>query len=157
MQVYNLTPLTRTANANRRVVIQGFDLPARGLLVAALAAIPGLIATVIAWTIVGQLGILMLPVVELLAFWLIEGRSRNGLQLRRYQTFYDRQRSMTGAYICCGVTVDPLGGTWATVTASSTPVLRPPDPQPDIFTAQPAKPSSKKKTRQRSKLPHGEL
>lgn len=123
MQVYTLTRLTRTANANRRVVIQGIDIPARGLLIAGLAAIPALIATVIAWAIVGELGVVMLPIVELAAFWLIETRSRSGLRLRRYQTFYDQHRSISGTFICCGVPIDPLHGTWATVAASSVPSL----------------------------------
>jgi len=122
-RVYNLTNLTRNANANRRVVIQGIDIPARGLLIAGLAAIPAFIATVIAWMIVGELGVIMLPVVELAAFWLIETRSRSGLRLRRYQTFYDQHRSLTGTFVCCGAAIDPLHGTWATVAASSVPSM----------------------------------
>jgi len=166
VQVYTLTALTRTANANRRVVIQGIDIPARGLMIAGLAAIPALIATVIAWAIVGELGILMLPIIELAAFWLIETRSRSGLRLRRYQTFYDQHRSIAGTFVCCGAPIDPLHGTWATVAASSTPALLVDDTDPaeDVFAPVPNLPSNtislkkadRRHSRSRSKtLPHG--
>ena len=45
---YTLTGLTRAAGANRRVVIQRFDLPFRGVLVAAAAFAIGLVPTVLA-------------------------------------------------------------------------------------------------------------
>jgi len=119
MQVYSLTELTRNASADRRVVIQGFDLPMRGLMIVGIAAIPALIVTIIGWVLVGEYAVLLFVGVEMAAYWLIETRSRRGLQLKRYQTILDRYRSIDGRFTCCGVEIDPLHGTWATIRSSS--------------------------------------
>ncbi len=119
MQVYSLTELTRNASADRRVVIQGFDLPMRGLMIVGIAAIPALIVTLIGWLFVGQYAVVLFVGVEMAAYWLIETRSRRGLQLKRYQTILDRYRSIDGRFTCCGVEIDPLHGTWATIRSNS--------------------------------------
>jgi hypothetical protein len=119
MQIYMLTAVTRNAAANRRVVIKGFDIPARGLMIAAVAFIPALIVALVTAAIFGFVGFLMIPVVELATFWLIEGRTRNGLQQRNYRTFLDKKKSIAGKFICCGQEFDPLHGTWGSVVASS--------------------------------------
>jgi hypothetical protein len=121
MQVYSLTGLTRNANAQRRVVIQGFDLPARGLLIAALAFVPSLLVTVIFWLFIGEYALVMIPLVELGVFWLIEGRTRSGLKLRNYQTLYDRKRSSVGTFFVCGHPVDFRHGRAVTLVSSSIP------------------------------------
>jgi hypothetical protein len=121
MQVYSLTGLTRNANAQRRVVIQGFDLPARGLLIASLAFVPSLIITAIFWIFVGEYALVMIPLVEIGVFWLIEGRTRSGLKLRNYQTFYDKKRSSVGTFFVCGHPVDFRHGRAVTLVSSSLP------------------------------------
>jgi len=127
MQVFTLSRMTRNVASQRRVVIQGFDLPARGLMIAGIAIVPGIIVTAIMWIFMGTLAIIWIPVVELAAFWLIETRTRSGLRLRQYQAFLDKRRSIAGTFVCCGVAIDPLHGQWAQVVSStiSTAPFRP--------------------------------
>lgn len=131
MRVFDLTPLTRGASAQRRVVIQGFDLPARGLMIVALASIPGLMAVAVAWTLIGRLGLFALPAVDIAALYLIETRTRSGLHLRTYQTLYDRRksRSRIGRFYVAGQVVDPARGVQRLIVSSSRPAAQPPDPE----------------------------
>lgn len=119
MQVFTLSRLTRDVAAQRRVVIQGFDLPFRGLMIAGASFVPAVVVTIILWPLFGSLAIIAIPVVELAAFWLIETRTRSGLRLRRYQAFVDSRRSIAGKFVCCGEVIDPLHGVWGRVAASS--------------------------------------
>jgi hypothetical protein len=142
MRVYSLTPLTRSANLQRRVVIQGFDVPLRGLTVAGLAAIPGLILTAVVWSLVGSYAILAFALVEGAAFWLVESRTRSGLQLRQYQRFMDMRRNQTGQFLLCGETIHPHQHQFGYVVASSMPG-RPLDPR-RIFPEPDTRPQSRR-------------
>lgn len=121
MNAYTLSPLTRSANLQRRVVIQGFDLPVRGLTIAALALIPALPITIILWTFTGSYALVSIFVVEGAAFWLIESRTRNGLQLRRYQRFVDIRRSVSGTFTMCSRPIDPLEHLFGYTVSSGEP------------------------------------
>jgi hypothetical protein len=123
VRIFCLTPLTRGAASQRRVVVHGFDLPARGLLIAGLAFVPAVVVAVIAWMMVGELGFLAVPLVEVLAFWLIETRTRSGLRLRTYQALTDKQKAKreVGKFFVAGRELDPLGGAWFTVRSGSVP------------------------------------
>ena len=135
MNVYSLTPLLRRANQQRRVVIQGFDLPVRGLTIAGVALAPALVLTAILWMFFGQYALLAVPLVELFAFWIIESRTRSGLQLRQYQRFVDKRRSVTGTFLVCNRPVTPLSHVFGHVMASSVPGV--PTPKPS-FVLEPA-------------------
>ena len=105
---YTLTGLTRAAGANRRVVIQGFDLPFRGVLVAAAAFAIGLVPTVLA-VLLSSWGLLVMA-----------GRPGGGVPAGGAP---HPQRAApsdlpgaagpaagnrtVGRFRCCGVTVDP--------------------------------------------------
>lgn len=121
MSIFCLTPLTRSAG-ERRVLISGFDVKWRTFVIAALAAIPALIITVIAWLFVGQLAVVAIPLVEAAAFWLLESRQRNGLHLRQYQAMLDRRKATTGRFYCCGVQIDPARSVFGMIMANSVPV-----------------------------------
>lgn len=123
MRIFCLTPLTRGAASQRRVVIQGFDLPARTLLIAGLASLPAIVVAVIAWSLVGVLGLLAVPIVEALAFWLIETRTRSGLRLRTYRALADKRlaKREVGKFFLVGRELDPLGEEWVTVRSGSVP------------------------------------
>jgi hypothetical protein len=124
VRTFCLTPLTRGAASQRRVVIQGFDLPARTLLIAGLAFLPAVVVTLIAWVIVGEVGLLAIPLVEGLAFWLIEARTRSGLKLRTYQALADKRKAKreVGKFFVAGRELDPLGEEWVAVRSGSVPV-----------------------------------
>ena len=116
---YALTGLTRTAGASRRVVIQGFDLPFRGVLVASV----GLLPTVAAVLVVGAWGLAVMACVQVAVFQLVERRTRGGLHLRTYRALLDKRRGgrTVGRFRCCGVTVDPAPSVFRVVTAATVP------------------------------------
>jgi hypothetical protein len=120
---YTLTGLTRTAGANRRVVIQGFDLPFRGVVVAAAAFAVGVLPTVAAVLLVGSWGLGVMAAVQVAVFQLVERRTRGGLHLRTYRALLDRRAGTrtVGQFRCCGVTVDPAPSRFRVVTAASVP------------------------------------
>lgn len=128
MNVYSLTPLLRSANQQRRVVIQGFDLPVRGLTIAGLALAPALLATAALWSFFGQYALVAVPLIELFAFWVIESRTRSGLQLRQYQRFVDERRSVSGTFLVCNRPITPLRHVFGYVMASSVPGRATPQP-----------------------------
>lgn len=125
---YTLTGLTRTAGATRRVVIQGFDLPFRGVLVAAAAFAVGLLPTLAAVLLVGTWGFAVMAAVQIAVFQLVERRTRGGLHLRTYRALLDKRRGArtVGSFRCCGVTVDPAPAAFRVVTAASVRCLYPP-------------------------------
>ncbi len=116
-----MTPLLRSANQQRRVVIQGFDLPVRGLTIAGLALAPALVVTAILWPFFNQYALVAIPIIELFAFWVIESRTRSGLQLRQYQRFVDKRRSASGTFLVCNRPITPLSHVFGHVMASSVP------------------------------------
>jgi hypothetical protein len=121
MPIFCLTPLTRSGG-ERRVLISGFDVRWRTFVIAAFAAFPALIATMIVWIFAGQLALVMIPIVEGGAFWLVESRQRNGLHLRQYQAMADRRKATTGRFYCCGVQIDPSRSEFGMIMANTVPV-----------------------------------
>ncbi len=136
MNVYVLTNLTRKANEQRRAVIQGFDVPIRGLTIAGLSLLPAIPVTAIAWTFLGSYSLLCIPIIEVLAFWLIESRTRGGLQLRRYQRLLDIRRSVSGTFLLCDRPIEPLQHVFGYVVSSCVPGLPPEKPS---FVNEPSK------------------
>lgn len=51
----------------------------------AIGAIPALLLTVTLWGFVGHYAVLAIPATLVATYWLIEGRSRKGLQQRTYE------------------------------------------------------------------------
>jgi hypothetical protein len=125
---YALTGLTRSAGANRRVVIQGFDLPFRGVVVAAAGFAVGVLPTVVAVLLVGSWGLAVMAAVEVAVFQLVERRSRSGLHLRTYRSLLDKRKGKrtVGRFRCCGVTVDPAPRRFRVLTAASVPAAATP-------------------------------
>jgi hypothetical protein len=123
VRIFCLTPLTRGAAGQRRVVIQGFDLPARALVIAGLALVPAIVVTLVAWALVGEVALLAVPLVEGVAFWLIETRTRSGLRLRTYQAMADKRKAQreVGRFFVAGREFDPLGEEWVRVRSGSVP------------------------------------
>ena len=93
-----------------------------------MAFLPSLLVTAIAWPFVGQYSLVAIPIVELFAFWVIESRTRNGLQLRQYQRFIDKRRSASGTFLICNHQIQPLGHVFGHVVSSSMPGLTSPKP-----------------------------
>lgn len=120
--LHTLTALTgRNSSANRTVIIQGFEARRRTLIVLAVGAVPALFITAVLWAIIGQYAVLALPAVEGLVFWLVESRTRNGLQLRTYESLLDKKRSDAGKFYLCGRVIDPELNELGTIVAAAIP------------------------------------
>jgi hypothetical protein len=120
--LHTLTALTgRDSGANRTIIVQGFEARRRTVVVAAIGALPALLVTAILWGFIGQYAILALPAVEGLTFWLIETRTRGGLQQRTYTSLLDKRRSDAGKFYMCGRVVDPDLNELGSVVTSSVP------------------------------------
>ena len=133
-RVFDLSPLTRRAASQRRVIVSGWDVPLRGFMIF-LAALPGALAvTALLWVLfAGEYALVMIPLVEAAVFWLIETRARSGLRLRTYQTILDSQRVQIGTFFCCWRVIDPLSGRLGVIVASSMPIV--PAEQPNLIEA----------------------
>ena len=120
-QVYTLTRLTRSAGQSRRVVVAGFDVPMRGLIVTVLAVAIAFLPTLILWIFVGSWA-LIVPLISVgAAFYLVETRARSGLHLRTYQVMIDKRRASIGRFVCCGRTVEPRMTGYALILRASMP------------------------------------
>ncbi|GAB2733284.1 hypothetical protein [Nocardioides pakistanensis] len=105
--LYTLTPLTgREASANRTVVIGTVEFNWRVWMILVWTAPVALLATVTAWPLIGQYAIIMLPLVEGAALWLIHRRTSTGLRLRTYQAINDKRRSNLNQFFLCGHKID---------------------------------------------------
>lgn len=120
--VYFLTEITRRSTENRRVIIQGFDVRWRTVLIL-LATVPiALLVSLVLWPIAGTPAVLAFPLVIGIGFWLIEARTRSGLQLPMYRWILDRRASSVGEFFMCGRRIEPARQFGATIMASTVPV-----------------------------------
>ena len=118
--LHTLTALTgRDANANRTFAKAGFEARRRTVVVLAIGLFPALIATAIVWAFVGQYAAVVLPVVEGAVFWLVESRTKGGLQQKQYTALLDKRRSDSGRFYMCGQVVDPDLNELGTVVKAS--------------------------------------
>lgn len=120
-QVYTLTSLTRSAGQSRRVVVAGFDAPLRGLLVTGLALAVSALPTAILWLFIGPSALFLSMLAVGAAFYLVESRTRSGLQLRTYQAMIDKRRENIGQFLCCGKAVQPSMSGYGLLVRSSMP------------------------------------
>lgn len=104
--VYDLTPMTRKADQGRRFVIGGFDIQKRTLLIGGVGFVPGAALTGMLYPMLGIWAILLIPFTMAAAFWLIEGRSSQGMKLRNWQTLLDKKKNRNGAFFICGHEID---------------------------------------------------
>jgi hypothetical protein len=122
--LHTLTALTgKNSSANRTVIIQGFEARRRTVIVLAVGAVPALFITAVLWVIIGQYAVLALPAVEGLVFWLVESRTRGGLQLRTYESLLDKKRSDAGKFYLCGRVIDPELNELGTIVAAAIPAI----------------------------------
>lgn len=126
--VYVLTPLTRGAVAQRRVVISGLDLPWLRTVLLSAAFVVSLPLIWTTWTLLSTWALLWAPTAMLSTYWLIETRTRTGLHLRRYQAMRDTRRATTDVFYFCDQPLDPDPDQLWTLSRSSVPAPRPPAP-----------------------------
>lgn len=105
--VYTLTELTSAADQQRRVVILRTDLPRRAVVITVVTVAASFLPTVVLWSLMGPWALFFPAAAVLAAFYLIERRTATGLHLRTYQAMWDRRKSVSGKFICCGVEIQP--------------------------------------------------
>lgn len=123
MKIYTLTHLTRTASDERRVMIQGFDIPWKLLRVLVPASLPAFIVAIVFWPWIHAYALVPAGGVLGGIYWAVEGRTRGGLHIRQYQSWWDKRQEPTGQLVVCGVLVEsspPI----TRVRSSSVPVVR---------------------------------
>lgn len=120
--VFPLTRLTRGAGASRRVIIQGFDIPMRGLIIFMAGLAPSGILMLFLWPFFGVYALASIIVVETAIFTLFEGRSRQGMKLRNYQAIWDRKKAAVDKFFCCGEEFQPGQGVQRMLKANTVPV-----------------------------------
>lgn len=101
--LFLLTDYTgRTSNQGRTTVIGTVEMKLRTAVIGGIALVPGFLLMLIVMPFLGTWSILAVPLVEGLAFLLIEKRSNEGLKLRTYQTLRDKKRSSLNEFRICG-------------------------------------------------------
>ncbi|WIE80970.1 hypothetical protein [Curtobacterium sp. MCSS17_016] len=135
--VYSLTDLTgRRKNDGRTMIISGIEVGRRTLIVFSLSGVLSLVPTLMLLPFFGILVIAIVPPIVIAAsFIFFEGRSRRGLQVRRYREFLDkRQNDANTFYVCFQPTTKDLGFT--RIVASAEPIFRPLADAPNpVFTS----------------------
>lgn len=134
--LYSLTPMTgRTAGADRTTVIGTVEMKWRTFWIAIFALVPGGILTAVFYPMIDAWAFLWMAISEGLAFYLIEKRSKEGLRLRTYQTFFDKKKSNINEFYLCGQRIDVRGEEFGTVRQITVPVsLSRPVDKPDLTT-----------------------
>ena len=133
--MYNLTSLTgRKRNDGRTVIINGFEFGRRALIVTGASFGVSIIPTALLASWFGMVATILTPAVFIAAGWIFwEGRSRKGLQLRRYRTALDKHRASTDqVYICITIPVKQTLGRGDIVASSIAVDDQPPAP-PAVF------------------------
>lgn len=123
--LYLLTPMTgRTSGADRTTVIGTVEMRLRTFWIAVIAMVPAGLLTAIFSPMLGSFAFLWIPVIQAAAFFLIERRTKDGLQLRTYQALRDKKRSSVNTFYLCGQPVDVTGETFGTIRQITVPVHR---------------------------------
>lgn len=120
--VYFLTDITRRSNEHRRVIVQGFDVRWRTVLILLATTPVGILLSLVLWPILNTPAILAAPITVAGGFWLVEHRTRSGLQLPMYRWLLDRRGSSVGEFFMCGRRIHPGVQHGATIMASTVPV-----------------------------------
>jgi hypothetical protein len=110
--VYTLTSLTgRKRNVGRTIIINGFEFGRRALIIVAISVGASLIPALVLSSLFGPLLFILTPgVFVAAAFILFESRSRQGLQVRLYQSILDKKKANTNEfYICFRPVSETLG------------------------------------------------
>ncbi len=116
MYMFSMTSLTGAKkNAGRTMVLATFEISRRSFIVTVMALLVsilpvGLLAP-LAFSFGMMPGVVVLTVVPLivvsLTFFFVEGRTRDGLGLRRYEAMWDKRKASNGVVFVCNETISP--------------------------------------------------
>lgn len=116
MYMFSMTGLTGARkNAGRTMVLATFEISRRSFIVTVLALAVSIIPVGILSPIAFSFGmmpgvavLLIVPtIVVLMTFFFVEGRTRDGLGLRRYEAMWDKRKAQNGVVFVCNELVVP--------------------------------------------------
>lgn len=121
--LYSLTPMTgRTAGNDRTTVIGTVEMKWRTFWIAVFALIPGGLLTGMFFILIREWAFLWIPIVELAAFYLIEGRTSDGLNVRNIQAIADKKNAKINTFYLCGRPIDIHDDSYGIVRQITMPV-----------------------------------
>lgn len=123
--LFTLTKITgRRRTDDRTTVVSSFEFNRRHFNVFLIGLIPTAIITGIAATLIGIYSLLVSAVVMVAWFWLVERRSKSGLQTRTWQTIVDKKKTLSGQFIQSGVLITDEHFSDYQVLGASVPITR---------------------------------
>lgn len=106
-RLYSLTEYTgQKASDERTIYSQGFEIKTQLLKVVIAALVPALFISMLASIFIGNLAILIIPVVVITVVILFEGRARKGPRIRLYRQLIDQHNSKESSFYIGGRRVD---------------------------------------------------
>lgn len=121
--LYMLTDMTgATSQEDRTAVFMRWEVRRKAMLLVFVGVILGLIPQIFLFTLIGGWGLLLVPIMVGIVFFIFEARQRTGLQLKQWEAIRDRINDVhQGKIILCGL---PLESTskWYHIRSSSRPV-----------------------------------
>lgn len=122
--LYVLTDITRKSSEQRRVVLSGFDVRWRTVVICMMGGPIGIILAAFFWVFIGEGAILFIPLSIGALFYLIDGKSKQGLGLPMWRALLDRKKSSVGKFYMCGIEIDPLATPSVNCVRSTVPIAR---------------------------------
>lgn len=122
--LYSLTPMTgRTSGSERTTVIGTVEMKWRTFWVSALSLVPGGILSAAFYPMLNVWALLWLPIIVGGAFYLIERRSQDGLQLRTYESLLDKKNSSINQFFLCGQPIEVGVAEFGKIRQITVPVI----------------------------------
>lgn len=122
--VFDLTPMTRRADAKRNIVIKGFETQKRRLVVGGAGLVVGLVVGGILSPWIGVLSVIPMILCVVAAIWLFDARTSKGLRLRNWDAIRDRRRTAKPQFVLCGHVVQPSATTLSRIRPLAVPIAR---------------------------------
>ena len=125
MRLYNLTQYTgQKASEDRTMTIQTFSVRPKVLLNLAVALIPAILVSAIAWIFLGLYGVLVGAVAGGVVFWLLTARTTDSRNIPQYKALIDSRQAKAevGRFFVGANKIDPLLSVDGVLVPGSTPV-----------------------------------
>lgn len=105
--VFDLTPLTRGAAAQRRIVIKTFEMRSQVFVILVGTFALSLPVALILWPLVHSYGLIAFPTFAVAGLWLFDWRSSKGMRQSNWSRLKLRSLSQSGSFYVAGRRIDP--------------------------------------------------
>lgn len=121
--LYMLTDMTGVSSQeDRTAVFMRWEVRRKSMVLVFVGVILGLLPQLLLFSVMGGWGLLLVPIMIGIVFFVFEARQRTGLQLKQWEAIKDRLNDVhQGKIMLCG---EPLESTskWYHIRSSSRPV-----------------------------------